>query len=277
MKRYVLIVWAGMMGAMGFAQKPYSVYDWSGQVRLKEHNASQWLPAQKSQAVSGLDSVDIASNGVLRIIDTRSNLIYASVRSGQMRVLNLINDAKKQNSNTLAAVNRELLNGAKGGTNVPTMQVTGATTRGDDDELTTTIASTFGWLAMQACEGKLDANSSELKLNTYPVGDGVSFEMQNASSKGYYVNVLHVNKRTRIADLCYIIDQSEEPDAPYLYLPQGETMKLPGFVFVVGTDDAYILVGTEDEYIPQQVQSELKHLSIESAHAIYPNYVYFQH
>ena len=263
--------------AIVFAQKPYNVYDWSGGVQIKEYKTSQWSPIQKNKAISGLDSVDVDKKGYLRIIDTRSNLIYKSTSTGKMRILTIINDAKKQNSRTLSAVNQELLNGVKGSSNAPSMQVVGATTRGsDDDALMDSIASTFGWIAKNALNGDLVHNSFDLILKCNNLPEGVYFEMQNNSDKGYYVNVLHLNKQTKGINLCYIIEQSQEPDSPFIFLPQGESVKLNNFIFNRDQTDIFILVGTEDQYIPEQMQSTLQYLDLESAQPLYHRYKHFK-
>ena len=278
MKKVSLILALSILSIVAVAQKPFAIYDWKGKVLIKEYKTQQWLPAQKDQPVNGLDSVIIDPNSVLRVIDTRSNLIYKSTSAGKMRVLNIINDAKKQNSNTLAAVNRELLYRDKNSSNTPTMQMVGATTRGSDNEaLMDSIIQTFGWLANMAIQDQLNTPASGLLLKRHDTPDGIWFEMQNLSAKNYYVNVLHVNKGTKKVNLCYVIEQSEEPEMPFLYLPHGEQLQLKNLVFSLDSStDIYILVGTEDQYIPEQIQSSLQHLDIETAKPLYKKYKFFK-
>ena len=272
----ILFFYLCAIGAIVFAQKPYNVYDWSGGVQIKEYKTSQWSPVQKNKAISGLDSVDVDKKGYLRIIDTRSNLIYKSTSTGKMRILTIINDAKKQNSHTLAAVNQELMKGVNASSNTPTMQIAGVTTRGDEDEgLVDSISSTLAWLAKMACDNQLANNTTDLILKHHDTPDGTFFEIRNTSKDGYYVNILHVDNQTHKVNLCYIIEQAEEPDAPFLYLPQGEAMQLQNLMFNIDkTKDIVILVATEDQYIPEQVQSTLQYLDIESAQPLYRRYKY---
>lgn len=277
MKKAIFFLSLCFLSISTMAQKPYTIYDWTGKASIKEYKTTQWSPVKKNQAVSGLDSVSIDKNSTLRIIDTRSNLIYKSTKTGKIRILTIINDAKNQNSRTLSAVNQELLNGAKGSSGAPSMQVVGATSRGSDDEaLIDSIASTFGWVAKNAFNGNLVHNSSDLILKCNTLPEGVYFEMQNNSGKGYYVNVLHLNKQTKTMNLCYIIEQSQEPDAPFIFLPQGESVKLNNFIFNRSQSDIFILVGTEGQYIPEQMQSTLQYLDLESAQPLYHRYKYFK-
>ena len=273
----ILLFYLCAIGAIVFAQNPYKAYDWSGQVQVKEYKNSHWSPVQKNQAMSGLDSVDIDNNGYLRIIDTRSNLIYKSTSIGKMRMLTIINDAKKQNSHTLAAVNQELMKGVHSSLNTPTMQIAGATSRGDEDgELIDSISSTLAWLAKMTCRNQLSNHSSEVILKRHDVPEGTFFEIKNTSTKGYYVNILHLDKQTQKVNLCYIIEQAEEPETPFLYLPQGQTMRLQNLMFNIDdTRDIFILVGTEDQYIPEQVQSTLQYLDLDSALPLYQRYNYY--
>lgn len=276
MRKIGLILALSILSIMAVAQKSYTIYDWKGQVLVKEYKGKQWHPVQKNQAVGGLDSVSIEKNAVLRVIDNRSNLIFCSTSTGKMRIFNIINDAKKQNSNTLSSVNRELLSGDKSASNKSTMQMTGATTRATDDEaLMDSMLQTFGWLARMALQGELTGSSSDLRLISHDTSDGTWFEMQNASVTGYYVNVLHVNKQSGEVNLGYIIEQSQEADAPFLYLPQGEQMQLQNLVFGIDpANDIFILVGTEDPYIPEQLQSVLQYLDISTAQPQYSRYAF---
>lgn len=278
MKKISLILALSILSITVVAQKPYTIHDWKGNVLIKEYKGQHWFPIQKSQSVSGLDSVDIDQNSVVRVIDNRSNLIYKSISTGKMRILTVINDAKKQNSNTLAAVNREILNGAKSATKTPTMQMVGASTRGSNDEaLIDSIVQTFGWLANMAIQDKLARTSSDLLLKSYNTSDGIWFEIQNFSKKNYFVNVLHIKKQTKKVNLCYVIEQSEEPEMPFLYLPHGEQLQLKNLVFSLDSStDVYILVGTEDQYIPEQIQSSLQYLDIETAKPLYKKYKFFK-
>ena len=276
MKKILLFSFLCVISTITLAQKPYKVYDWSGKVQAKEYKSPQWSPVQKNQPMSGLDSVDIDKKGYLRIIDSRSNLIYKSMSTGKMRMLTIINDAKKQNSHTLAAVNQELMKGVNASSNTPTMQIAGVTTRGDEDEgLVDSISSTLAWLAKMACDNQLANNTTDLILKHHDTPDGTFFEIRNTSKDGYYVNILHVDNQTHKVNLCYIIEQAEEPDAPFLYLPQGEAMQLQNLMFNIDkTKDIVILVATEDQYIPEQVQSTLQYLDIESAQPLYRRYKY---
>ncbi|MBO5674190.1 MAG: hypothetical protein J6R59_07430 [Paludibacteraceae bacterium] len=274
----ILLFYLCAIGAIVFAQKPYNVYDWSGGVQIKEYKTSQWSPVQKNQAISGLDSVDVDKKGYLRIIDTRSNLIYKSTSTGKMRILTIINDAKKQNSHTLAAVNQELIKGARSSSNTPTMQIAGATTRCSDEDVShiDSITSTLAWLAKMAYSNQLANHNYELIMKRHDIPEGAFFEIKNTSKRGYYVNVLHLDKQTQKVNLCYIIEQAEEPEAPFLYIPHDQTMRLQSLMFNIDdTRDIFILVGTEDQYIPEQVQSTLQYLDLDSALPLYQRYNYY--
>ena len=274
----ILFFYLCAVGAIVFAQKPYNVYDWSGDVQIKEYKTSQWLPVQKSQAISGLDSVDVDKKGYLRILDTRSNLIYKSTSTGKMLMFTIINAARKQNSHSLAAVNHELMKGAHSSSNTPTMQIAGATTRCSDEDVShiDSITSTLAWLAKMAYSNQLANHNYELIMKRHDVPEGAFFEIKNTSKRGYYVNVLHIDKQTQKVNLCYIIEQAEEPETPFLYLPQGQTMRLQNLMFNIDdTRDIFILVGTEDQYIPEQVQSTLQYLDLDSAQSLYQRYNYY--
>lgn len=274
----ILFFYLCAVGAIVFAQKPYNVYDWSGDVQIKEYKTSQWLPVQKSQAISGLDSVDVDKKGYLRILDTRSNLIYKSTSTGKMLMFTIINAARKQNSHSLAAVNHELMKGAHSSSNTPTMQIAGATTRCSDEDVShiDSITSTLAWLAKMAYSNQLANHNYELIMKRHDVPEGAFFEIKNTSKRGYYVNVLHIDKQTQKVNLCYIIEQAEEPETPFLYLPQGQTIRLQNLMFNIDdTRDIFILVGTEDQYIPEQVQSTLQYLDLDSAQPLYQGYNYY--
>lgn len=278
MKKRVLLIIECIISIVVLAQKPFSVYDWKGHVQLKEDKEQQWKPVHKGQLVSGLDSVDIEKNGMLRVIDKRINLIYKSTSTGKICIYTLINDAKKQKSRTLSAVNKELLSGANNTSKTPTMQVAGATTRsgGNGHDYDDDIASTFRWLGLMALNDELKNDSPDFLMKGHKTSKGTYFEIRNLSNKGYFVNVIHLNKKSKEMSLCYIIEQNIEHDAPYIFLPKGEVIQIKDLLFNINDDDVYILVGTEDKYIPEQIQDSLHYQKLESAQPLYQRYKYFK-
>lgn len=280
MKRVVFFLALIGLSTIAPAQKnEYVVYDWFGQVHIKAYRGQEWFPVQKNQPASIQDSVNIGEDGTLRILDRKTNLIYRSTTTGQMRLYAIVSEARKQDSHILAAVCRDVLNGAHRSADAPSMQVVGVTTRqtSDDSSMEDSIVSTFGWLACRVYNGELINNAAELILKSHAVADGIWFEMQNQSEKGYFVNVLHLNKKTKKVSLCYIIEQAQEPDAPYIYLPAGTTMRLEKLIFKTDSEeDKYILVGTEDAYIPEQIRDNLNRMDIDAAQPLYHKYTWYK-
>lgn len=247
------------------AQKPYSIYELSGQIRIKENKSQQWTPAHKNQAVSGLDSVEISKKGFVRIIDARTNQIFRSTVTGKTRVLNIINDAKKQSSGTIRRLVNELYASANTQSKAPTMQVVGATTRAleDDSVLEDSIVATFAYVAQQALQNNLNG-SDEVRLNPNKKGEEISFSISNNSEKGYCVNVLRINKAEQTVSLCYILAEEllESKDLPCLYLPQKESIDLSSVLFADNPNEIYVLVATEDLYRTESVAFALKEMSL---------------
>lgn len=59
MKKIIFFLSLCIFSISAMAQKPYTVYDWTGKASIKEYKTTQWSPVKKNQAVSGLDSVSI--------------------------------------------------------------------------------------------------------------------------------------------------------------------------------------------------------------------------
>lgn len=265
MKKYALFVMTCILYASVLAQKPYVIYDLSGKVDIKEYKGQKWNPAEKKQTVSGVDSVFIAPKGELRIMDNRTNLIYKSTSTGKMRILTIINDAKKQTSNTLAAINRDLLEGAKRQSTSPTMQVVGATTRalGENPELEDSIAATFVAVAQKALRNELLENK-EVQLIENIRGDELTFTIKNNSEEGYFVNVLRINRTAQTVSLCYVISEAmlESEYLPCVYLPQKQSADFSSIPLGEYSNDLFVLVATENPYHTEYVASVLKYANL---------------
>lgn len=263
MKRILSLVLICFSCVSMSAQKPYAIYDFSGQIRFKENKTPQWISAQKNQPVNGLDSIDISSKGFVRIIDTRTNQIFKSTITGKTRVLTIINEAKKQSARTLSALNQEMLNGSKAQSGTPTMQVVGATTRGDDATIEDSVATTFAYIAQQSLQNKLNG-SDEIQLIPKKKGKEISFIIASNSEKGYFVNVLRINKATQTVSLCYVLAEEllESDELPCLYLPQHQRIDLSDIRFVDNSDDLFVLVATDDLYRTESVAAALKYISL---------------
>ena len=279
MKNVFSILLLSIVCSMCLAQN-YSIYDWKGKVLLKEDNGQSWFPVKKEYSVSDRDSVDIARKGFLRVIDNRNNLIYQSIKPGKFQIIELIQEVQMKKSSIMVSVNRELMKNAK---EPPIKEreliMMGATTRGRSDTMMipNKIAQTFGWIAAQALHDRLVSNDSSIFLKKHIYKNGtIYFEIKNQMNRGYFVNVLHLNKSTKKISLCYVINEEQALEAPYLYLPEHKTLLMKNLLFNFDKqNDVFILVGTEDGYIPEQMQFVLQYMDIERATPLYDKYVYY--
>lgn len=129
MKRILLLTLV-LAGCLALQAKPstYSVYEFRGNVQCKKAGTQVWTPVTKNMPLGILDSIAIPEGEYLRIRDNLGDGVYRSVRSGKMRVMDLVVMARKQsnqrveqqvNDNIKRTMNQE----------VPTMNVYGTSTR----------------------------------------------------------------------------------------------------------------------------------------------------
>ena len=269
MKRCLLTFFlcASIMSAHALTH--YSIYEWKGEVQYKLDGEKQWLPAAKNIQLTIVDSVRIGKNSYIRIVDQARNNSIRSLSEGVFTINHILTEAAAADSKSIiASINHELANKKMSAYRPSSMSAQGAKMRdiisSTDIPAKKIWANSFASIGNQAANGQLKKPTQELILHKKDCEDGITFAMENSTEKDYYVNVLHVNRLTGIASLCFIIEESNV-DTHSIMLPHGCCYTFSDIVFPNTEDDYYILVATEVQYDTKEVNDELLYHNIHNA------------
>lgn len=236
----------------------YEIFDFQNSVQIKPRGKEQWSVAQKGNTLGLIDSVKISTNGKIRILDIRTNEVYRSDKPGNYRVKDIRDAAREQSSKMFAAVCAQI---KKGDTDHHSdMNMVGATTRGEYQDATESIAQTIAYIGKQLTNNTVKY-TQDLTLKTHVLGEEIYFSISNSSTKSYCVNVVLYNKESKKASLCYVINPAQS-DTPYILLPANRTLELPMWRFTAPSpQEAYILFATEQSYDSYHLQHILQNLN----------------
>ena len=251
------------------AQAQFRVYKHTGKVeyRVKKDNTATWKTVTDGIELSPIDSLRIPKKGSVRLEHIKKGLLYTSCSTGKVRVLDVVLEAQKENTRrTLARLNKEI-NTGKLRENTFTMSAVGGVERGaaTNSKEFTQLVEQFAWIGAQAASGKQSPKEEGLRFTKNKVGKELDFIYENRTSKNYHMNVLHINKRTNIASLCYVID----PNISYgtcPITPGGCCSCSNKDLFFPNTEnDVYVLVATEIPYDTYELDNALLNYPIDKA------------
>ena len=269
MKRFVLtffIIFFGWFVPTIAAQAPYRVYAVKGSVFFKGSDDTQWVPMHLDMPLNAIDSILITKQSTVRIVSELQNNIYAVEEYGIFSVIDYIDKAKSRNAQYVSnGVITEIETGKKQALNSHPMNVVGIGSRGlasrDTLEM---LADKFAWIGALACSGIESPTIEGIIFNRYNIDGEWDFDFWNRSDKDYHINVLHVNKRTNIASLCYVITPDVEMNSCPI-TPSGYSACAMSVYFPNTEYDVYVLVATEYSYDTEAMDIELVHHPIDKA------------
>lgn len=239
----------------------YEIFDAQNSVQIKPRGSEKWNAAKKGNALGLIDSVKIGPNGKIRILDIRTNEVYRSDKPGNYRVKDIRDAAKEQSTKMFAAVCAQIKKGETG--HHSDISVIGATTRGQHQDATESIAQTIAYIGKQLTNNAA-RYTQDLTLKTYTSGEDIYFSISNSTTKNYCVNVVLYNKEREKASLCYVINPAQF-DTPYILLPANKTIELPMWRFIAPSpQETYLLFATEHTYDSYHLQHILQNLNWET-------------
>ena len=247
-------------------QAQYRIYAYKGAVEYKSKMSGEinWTQVKEHVNLSAADSIRIPKGGCVRIEHIKPHMIYTTFKEGATTVYSIIEKAKSENARHICnGINKEMATGKTKSMEMRQMTVLGSSSRstGEEDN-TEKIAEEFAWIGALVCSTYSQANKADgLMLQKYLVGDEWTFEMENATDKDYYLNVIHINKQTNSVSLCYVLTMETGQDACPL-TKSGYSTYAPDMLFPNTKDDVYVLVATEEAYDSFAVDNELSFLSI---------------
>lgn len=262
MKRIFFIILCLVGGWMSLhAQAKYRVYSYEGKVQYKQSGKNSSLQAVKADLIlEAMDTICVAKGSKIRIIDTQRNKIYTIEEKSNNAVYNLVKDAKNSLAKRILNSLTRSLFSAKQDTLKHTMKVLGAGSRGQGGKIDYyDMAEQLAWIGAQACSGKKSPKIEGITLKRHKLSSGeLDFEFENRTNKDYHINVLHVNKRTHVISLCYVITQ-EIAAGSCPITPSGYCSCAMDVYFPDTQDDVYVLFATVEPYDTEILDNELEY------------------
>lgn len=256
--RQIVFVWLLFGCIILYGQNNYyEIFAIQNDVRQKSRGASCWAIPQKGMKLGLLDSIYLAKNSQIRILDIRTNEVYRSEKPGYYRVKDIRDQAKKQSSDMLSAVYAQLKN-SNAPNETSTMRVVGATLRGSQSEsIEDSLAHSIIAIGNDVFQNNTQYTST-LRLNMIPNGDYVYFNISNLSDKDYCINIARYDNSLKKVSLCYDINPTMS-EFPYIVIPAHQTLELSMWQFLSPSDaEQYILIATEFTYDTSRVQKILQ-------------------
>ena len=300
MKRIILLTLCVICGWVA-SQAQYSIDYCSGNATYKVNGSDTWQKAYKGLSLKENDILWLHKGCSIRVevLEQGNYKMYHLSDSEQHSMSQWIEKAKKDKSfRIFRGLNTQIRTGMTQ-TMEYAMSILGATSRGfslDGSELADSISSydykalaeQLAWIGAQACSGAQSPVVNGITFLRKPVGKELEFMFYNQTDKNYYMNILHVNKRTGLTSLCYVIipeepKKEEVPNVPDLTsmfdvveTPNKEANSCPitpsGFstcfmemYFPNTSDDVYVLVAMDKPYDTYELDNELYNHPIDKA------------
>lgn len=270
MRRFLFITLCILCGwVSGHAQ--FRVYSYEGKVRYKKAGQeARWNAVEEDTELTSADSLYVPRKGTIRIEYIPQSKTYTIKGERKNDLYQLVRDAKNTlASRILKGLNISILSGEKDtmGNSIHAMEVLGGSSRAtgesaiDYDQL----AEQLAWIGAQACAGKPSPTIDGITLKRHKLSGGeLDFEFDNLTDNDYYINILHVNKRTHTLSLCYVITPEVKANACPI-TPSGFCSCAMDVYFPDGQDDVYVLVALKEPYDSYVLDNELLYYRTDKA------------
>ena len=288
MKRIIWVILCGCFVLQTHAKTSYRIYAVKGKVMVKTNDAPKWKRAEMDLPLQAMDSVRIHNGETIRIVSELQHNIYTADEPGVFSILDCVDKAKSKNSRHVSrGVIQEIKTGRKetmaSYLNTHSMNVSGVGTRETIIPVSTSnpysnerleqLANTFAWIGARACSGEESPLIEGVSFIRNKIDGEWSFEFVNNSDKDYYINVLHINKRTNIVSLCYVITSDDEVTSCPM-TPSGYSACVMDVYYPDTPEDVYVLVATENWFDTEAMDNELIYHPIHKAQESVDNVQY---
>lgn len=236
------------------AQDCYIIEAYDGAVEYKTISSPQWEPIRKGVTLLSADSIRIHKKGSIRI--TYRNQDYTIDSPFYASVSDVVDHKRSEQSKRFS--HRGFLKEIRSGKKSPfRISVDGISEKRELDSNIQALAKQLIWIAAQVNKGRQSPQIEGITCQKHVLKNGeLKFEIANNSQRDYYVNILHINKRTKKVSLCYVIMPDIKANACIL-IPSGFLINDLGISFPNSQDDEYVLIAMKDPYDSYGLDNEL--------------------
>ena len=229
------------------ASAQYKIYTATGDVKVKH---TTWQKAKKGTEVLLSDSICIAKGAHVQILNQQTSQLFESTGEGVYTIVKFIANARKQSGRVIAELNKEMAQNVRSDSNRPVTFV-GASTRGDMEQFTDSLHA-----VVLSDFAQVESLSNDFIVSTKRKGKSFYLTIDNRSDKGYFVNMLIVNKQTG-ERTCAFLSDSYQSELSCLFVPAGLSLALNQFQFIVSKDFEYIVWATIQPFDTNHLQNLL--------------------
>ena len=270
MKKILLIFLCLISGWSAIhAKEEYIIEMYGGSVRYKNENSKEWQSVSNNLILSINDSICLEKGGYVTI--GYRNTPYKFSSSCTARIYDLVREKRKEQSKQFTTISflQEIGANKKKTSPFQMKQVGMGGPRGGDDKTKTDtidyerLSQTLAKVGALACSKKKSPKIKGIAFNKIITDEGLCFEYSNSSGYDYYINVLHVNKRTKKISLCYVIMKDVKEQACPI-TPNGFTSCNREVYFPNTEDDVYVLIALDYPYDSYVLDNELIYYPIDA-------------
>ena len=258
MKRYLLFILCIMCWA-GINAQSYFFVEAGGDVQYQKTSSPQWHAFSQGSTLvlTGTDSICINNGGYVKIDDGNTSYYFTSACKSTPNVMVRHKKTEQAKNFSTNGLNKEINSDT---TEPLSMKQVGAgkvrslDSNPYDYDL---LSDQLKWVATLVYSGANSLEVDGLTLIKRKLDDGqIDFELKNKTYTDYYINVLHINKRTHRISLCYVIPREVKHSA-CLMTPSGYCTYNMGIHFPDTQDDVYVLIAFKDPYDSDKLDSKL--------------------
>lgn len=244
-----LLLWGISISAM--AEKQYKIFKVTEGVTLKSPQGDKVTVNKRMEVTLG-DILYIPIGGKVGILETESKQIYYSSTTGEVRVVKIVVDAKKQADSSIAAVNQQIANSiAEQQQAGPNFSIVGAAHRGVGAD--TCTLQVYASLSRILADASLKGKENPLQLSLKKEEDAFFFSLQNPTGKPLFLNILKITAGSQTPYVC--LQPGHSAGTPYILLNASGTRDLQEITFANEEEEAcYLLFGCEQMFDSQLLQ-----------------------
>lgn len=236
------------------AQGRYSLYEISGNVLCKKFRTSEWIVPSDQQELSVHDVFSIPSSSFVRIMDRKNQMVYTSLRTGEISVRNIVEEAEDKAGDITKDVNQYLLSSlSKNEKKELECRAYGVVYRDLDSDAPMSLYNEILLHVSDLRENRSKVSSKAATIAKVLEGKGLFyFRIRNNTDKIYYMNLLMV-KGDEVT-VCYDCDGWNP------ILKPGKDMDMSQYLFADSADApvGYYLLLSEGDYKVKKIQQMLK-------------------
>ena len=270
MKKILLILLCFISGWSAIhAKEEYIIEGYGGSVKYKKENSKEWRSVSNNLILFVGDLICLEKGGYVTIGDRHTSYNFSSPCTSEIK--KLVQDKRNEQSKQFTTISflQEIGANKKKTSPFQMKQVGIGGPRGGVDKTKTDtidyerLSQTLAKVGALACSKKKSPKIKGIAFNKIITDEGLCFEYSNSSGYDYYINVLHVNKRTKKISLCYVIMKDVKEQACPI-TPNGFTSCNREIYFPNTEDDVYVLIALDYPYDSYVLDNELFYYPIDT-------------